>query len=102
MSNQRQYCNAIIEKETALELGLPLHITKKIISSQSEFVRTTMESGTFNNVRLCYLGSFVCKSKEIQMINHMRGLNEIQRKQFRKDVLTGRIKFNWWENKDKK
>lgn len=98
----RQYCNAIIEREVADELGLPLNTVRKIADSQSLFVKIIMESGKFENVRLPYLGRFSAKLKEIQVINHLKGMTEEQAREFRKAVKTGKIKFNWWENKKKK
>lgn len=97
----RLFCNQMVEAEVHQELGLPLYIVKRIVQTQSEFVKNEIESGHFNSIRLPFLGKFSCKEKEVQMMNHMKGLDETQRKQFRKDVLSGRIKFNWWENKKK-
>lgn len=93
----RILCNELCILETAQELGLPVNTVRKIVDSQFALVKETMESGTFESIRLPYLGRFSAKLKQVQMINHMKGLNEDQRKQFRKDVLTGKIKFNWWE-----
>ena len=94
---QRAYCNIPIEKEVAEELGLPLSTVKRIVNSQSAFVKDTIESGTFSSVRMAYLGTFKAKLKEVQMINHLKGMTPEQQAEFRKDVKSGRIKFNWWE-----
>lgn len=96
----RTLCNEVCLKEVSEELGLPLNTVRKIVGSQSEYTRSVIESGTFDKIRWAYLGAFVSKPKEVQMINHMRGLSDEQRKEFRKAVLTGRIKFNWWEKKN--
>jgi nucleoid DNA-binding protein len=96
----RVTCNEIILKSVSEELGLSLNTVRKMVATQFEFVKTTIESGKFESVRLPYLGSFTVKFKEVQMMNHVRGLSPDQRKQFRKDVMTGRVRFNWWENKD--
>lgn len=100
MSNQRVYCNEIILADLAVELGMSLNTVRKMVSTQFEFVKNTIEAGKFESVRLSYLGSFKCKNKEVQMMNHMRGLSPEQRKEFRRGVLSGQIRFNWWENKD--
>lgn len=96
MSN-RVFCNAIIEKEVSEELGLPLHIVKKIVATQSEFTKNVIESGTFDSVRWGLLGVFKSKPKEVQIINHLKGMNEDQAREFRKAVRTGKIRFNLWE-----
>lgn len=97
---QRTYCNEICIKEVAEELGLPINTVRRIVESQFGLVKEIMESGTFDSIRLPYLGVFKSKPKEVQIINHLRGLTEEQGREFRKAVMTGKIKFNWWEKKD--
>ena len=45
MAQQRTYCNAVIEKEVSEELGLSLTAVKRIVASQSAFVKDTIEKG---------------------------------------------------------
>lgn len=94
---KRTLCNEVCLREVSEELGLPLNTVRKMISSQFEYVKTVMESGTFDSVRLGYLGVFKSKPKEVQMINHLKGLSEEQAREFKKAVRTGKIKFNLWE-----
>lgn len=97
---QRTLCNEICIKEVAEELGLSTNTVRKIVDSQFGFVKEVMESGTFDSIRLPYLGVFKSKPKEVQIINHLKGMTEDQAREFRRAVLTGKIRFNWWEKKD--
>jgi len=101
-NNQRSFCNEACVQEVAKELGLPLKTVRAIIDSQFEYVKVTMESDSFDSVRLPYLGVFKSKPKEVQMINHLRGMDPIQASEFKKMVRTGKIKLNHWEDKLKK
>ena len=92
-------CNKVVAKEIATELGLSLSIVETIVSCQSEYVAQVMSSGTFDSIRLPYLGCFKSKPKEIQMINHLKGMTKEQAEQFKKDVRTRRIILNHWEKK---
>lgn len=86
-------CNPVVLREVCLELGLPIKDVKEIVDCQSEFTKMTIESNTFDNVRWPYLGIFKAKTKEIQMINYLKGLNPIQAEEFKKAVRTGKIKL---------
>ena len=96
---ERTFCNIVVMKEVADELGLPLEAVKNIISSQSEYTKVVMESDTFDSIRWPYLGVFKSKPKEVQMINHLKGMNPEQATEFKKLVRTGKIKLNHWEDK---
>jgi hypothetical protein len=85
--------NVIILKEVADELGLPLKDVKEIVATQSDFTKLIIESGSWDNVRWPYLGVFKCKTKELMMINYLKGLDPIQAEQFKKAVRTGKIKL---------
>lgn len=89
----RIFCNPVTLKEVSTELGLPLKDVKEIIDCQSEFTKQIIESGTFDNIRWPYLGIFKSKTKEIQMINYLKGMNPIQAEAFKKAVRTGKIKL---------
>lgn len=91
-------CNNIVLKEVSAELGLPLKDVKEIIDCQSEFTKFIIESNTFDNVRWPYLGIFKSKTKEIQLINYIQGMDPIAAEAFKKAVRTGKIKLQ--PNKD--
>lgn len=95
----RILCNEICIAEVAKELGLSISSVRKIVGSQSEFTKEGMESGRFEEFRWGYLGTFKPKWKEVQIINHLKGMTPEQASQFRKDVKTGKIRFNLWEKK---
>ena len=95
---ERVMCNSVILKEVANELGLPLETVKKMVSAQSEYTKVVMSSSTFDSVRWPYLGVFKSKPKEIQMLNHLRGMTPQQASEFKKAVRTGKIKLSDWEN----
>lgn len=99
---ERTFCNIIILKEVAAELGLPLSTVRAIIDSQSEYTKVVMESGSYDSIRWPYLGVFKSKPKEVQMINHLKGMTPEQASEFKKKVRTGKIKLNHWEDKLKK
>ena len=86
-------------QEIATELGLPLEAVKRIVASQSEYTKVVMESDSFDSIRWPYLGVFKSKPKEVQMINHLKGMDPIQAADFKKAVRTGKIKLNHWEDK---
>lgn len=94
---QRILCNEVCLKEVSEELGLSLNTVRKMVDSQFEFVKITMETGMFDSIRLPFLGVFKSKPKEVQIINHLKGLSEEQGREFRKAVRTGKIRFNLWE-----
>jgi len=89
----RTMCNQSILKEVALELGLTLKEVKEIVDTQSEYTKYVIESGSFDNVRWPYLGIFRSKTKEIQMLNYIKGMSPEQAEDFKRAVRTGRIKL---------
>jgi hypothetical protein len=90
---ERLFCNNLITKEVALELGLTLEIVRQIINVQSEYTKEVIESSTFDSIRWPYLGVFKSKPKEIMMINYIKGMTPDQAKEFKHAVRTGRIKL---------
>lgn len=101
-SQGKVYCNERCIVEVAQELGLPVKVVREIVSTQSEYTRMIMESNTFDSIRLPYMGIFKSKPKELQMINHLRGMTPEQAREFKHAVRTGKIKLNTWEKKDDK
>jgi hypothetical protein len=51
-----------------------------------------MESNTFDGVRWPYLGVFKSKPKEVQFINHLKGLTPDQAEKFKQEVREGKFK----------
>jgi len=73
--------------ETAAKLDLPLKLVKDVVlNGQSKFTAFTMASNTFDGIRWPYFGVFKAKHKIVQVLNHMKGLDPMQ-KQFFKDML---------------
>lgn len=106
MKRKREICNSVIMKEVSQELGLPLTIIKDIVSTQSKLTIDVIQSNSFDSVRWPYMGIFKAKVKAVQVINHLKGLNEQQKEEFRRDIMTGKIKLNpaevrRWENDSK-
>ena len=99
---ERIFCNDILIREVAQELGLELQIVRAIIATQSDYTKVVMESNTFDYVRWPYLGAFKSKPKEIQMLQYLEGMTPDQADRFKKDVRTGRIKLNAWEDELKR
>lgn len=99
---EKTFCNLVIIKEVAAELGLDFKIVKNMVDSQSEYTKVVMESDSFDSIRWPYLGVFKSKPKEVQMINHLKGMTPEQAAEFKKLVRTGKIKLNHWEDKLKK
>ena len=97
--SQRTFCNEVCIQEVAKELGLSFKTVRTIVDSQFEYVKVVMESDSFDSIRLPYLGVFKSKPKEVQMINHLKGMDPIQASEFKKMVRTGKIKLNHWEDK---
>lgn len=85
--------NNVVLREVAQELGLPLKDVQEIVNSQSEFTKLIIESGSWDSIRWPYLGIFKCKTKELQMINYLKGLTPAQQIEFKKAVRTGKIKL---------
>ena len=90
---ERVYCNTLILKEVAAELGLPIEVVKEIVSVQTEYTKQTIEQGTYDSIRWPYLGIFKSKPKEVMMLNHLAGMTPEQQKEFKRDVRTGKIKL---------
>lgn len=98
-TKEKVYCNVVVLREVAEELGLPLGIVKAVIDCQSEYTAKIMASDTYDSIRWPYLGVFKSKPKEVQMINHLRGMTPEQQKEFKVAVRTRKIKLNHWEDK---
>jgi hypothetical protein len=96
---EKVLCNAVCTKDVATELGLPIQDVRNIIWAQSEFTKEVMESGSFDSVRWPFLGIFKSKPKEVQMINHLRGMTLEQQEEFKWKVKTRQIILNHWEKK---
>lgn len=90
---ERIICNAAALREVAAELGMPFKDVKDIIDCQSDYTKLIIEQGAFDNIRWPYLGVFKSKTKEIQMINYLKGMNKVQAEEFKKAVRTGKIKL---------
>jgi len=99
---ERIFCNDFIIKEVAHELGLTVEVVRNIITTQSEYTRIIIESNSFDCIRWPYLGVFKSKPKEIQMLQYLEGMTPDQAERFKKDVRTGRIKLNSWQDKKQK
>jgi len=97
--SERIYCNDVCIWEVAKELGLPVATVKKMVAAQSEYTKVVMESDSFDSIRWPYLGVFKSKPKEVQMINHLKGMDPIQASEFKRMVRTGKIRLNLWEKK---
>ena len=92
MSRKKDLCNEEIYEQVAEELGIPTSQVKSIIEEgQSKFTATVMKSNTFDSVRWPYAGIFKVKPKAVQIVNHIKGLNPIQREQFIKNLKDGKI-----------
>lgn len=85
-------CNQEVFAEVAKELGLPISTVKEVFNAHSLFTRKTIESNSFDGVRWPYLGVFKSKPKEVQFINHMKGLTPEQQEQFKQEVRAGKFK----------
>lgn len=94
---ERKLCNDNCIKETAKELGLTTKQVKEIVDVQSQYIKYIIENGFFDSVRLVSLGLFASKPKEIQMLEHLKGMTPEQAREFKKLVRTGKIKLNTWE-----
>lgn len=86
-------CNQEVFVEVAKELGLSVATVKEIFNSHSLYTRKTMESNTFDGVRWPYLGVFKSKPKEVQFINHLKGLTPEQQEEFKTQVREGKFKI---------
>lgn len=90
---ERVFCNQVCIKEVSTYLGLPVKDVKEILDCQSEYTKVVIESGSFDNIRWPYLGVFKSKTKEIQLINYIKGMDYLQAEEFKKAVRTGKIKL---------
>lgn len=79
----RATCNHEILTEVAKELGLSFFDVREIVNSQSLFTKQIIESNSFDGVRWPYFGVFKAKPKEVQIINHLKGLTDEQKKEFK-------------------
>jgi nucleoid DNA-binding protein len=62
-----------IIQEIAKELGISPSLAQKIIKTQFEFVKITMEKGEFETVRLPYFGKWTVKPYRLQKVNENYG-----------------------------
>lgn len=99
---ERVICNEVIMKEVSHELGLDMKTVRAIMACQSEYTASIMSSGSFDHIRLPYLGVFKSKPKEIQMINHLQGMTPEQQASFKHAVRTKKINLFEWDKKKNK
>jgi len=99
MSTERVICNEIVIKEVSQELGLEVKTVRAMMACQSEYTAKVMSSGSFDHIRLPYLGVFKSKPKEIQMINHLQGMTPEQQAKFKHAVRTKKISLFDWDKK---
>ncbi len=84
--------NDELYKEIALELGISEKVVYDVIyNGQSKFTAFTITNNTFDGVRWPYMGSFKAKHKSIQILNHMKGLNPIQKEFFLQSLKADRF-----------
>jgi nucleoid DNA-binding protein len=69
-----------IIQEVAKELGISQSIAQKIVRSQFQYVRKTMEKGEFETVKLPYFGKFHVKPYRLQKVNENYGTFYYRRK----------------------
>lgn len=98
---ERVLCNPVVVQDVANQLGLTVKQVKEIIGCQSEFTKEVMSGINFDSVRWPYLGIFKSKPKEVQMINHLRGMTPEQQEDFKRKVRTKQIILNHWEKPKK-
>jgi len=87
MSNRATKIKTVNDKIlllTAAKTGLPLKLVKDVIlNGQSKFTAHTMASNTFDGIRWPYFGVFKAKHKIVQVLQHMKGLDPLQKQFFR-------------------
>lgn len=86
-------CNQEVYSEVAKELGLPILVVKEVFAAHSAYTKQVMESNTFDGIRWPYLGVFRSKPKEVQVINHMKGLTPEQQKEFKQKIREGKYRL---------
>lgn len=86
-------CNQEVMSEVAKELGLSIQIVKDIFNTHSQYTRNVIESSSFDGVRWPYLGVFRSKPKEVQVLNHLKGLTPEQAREFKQDLRAGKYKI---------
>lgn len=85
--------NEVLYKEVALELGVSEKVVQDVINNgESKCTASIVTSNTFDGVKWPYMGSFKAKHKAVQILNYLKGLNEIQRGFFLDALKTGRFK----------
>lgn len=87
--------------EVAKELGLSVQLVKEIFSAHSMYTKQVMESNSFDGVRWPYLGVFRSKPKEVQVINHLKGLTPEQQREFKRQVRAGKFKIKTDESTER-
>jgi hypothetical protein len=92
-SRAKTTCNQEVFAEVAKELGLPIQTVKDIFSCHSAYTKQVMESNSFDGVAWPYFGCFRSKPKEVQVLNHLRGLTPEQQKEFKQQVRQGKYKL---------
>lgn len=57
-----------IARELAVKYNLSEDVITKVIRSQFEFVKDTMEEGGFESIHLHYFGKFACKPGRLKKL----------------------------------
>lgn len=92
-SKAKTTCNQEVFAEVAKELGLPIQTVKDIFNCHSTYTKNVMASNSYDGVTWPYFGCFRSKPKEVQVLNHLRGLTPEQQKEFKQQVRQGKYRL---------
>lgn len=92
IKHNKVICNQEVFSDVAKELGLPINIVRTVFQMHSSFTKETMENNTFDGVRWPFLGVFKSKPKEVQVLNHLKGLTPEQQVIFKQELKEGKYK----------
>lgn len=76
---QHQAINELVLEETALELALPKHLVKEVVSAQSEFTTEKIREGGFDGVMWPLFGKIRVKVSRVHYFHEHVGTKDIKK-----------------------
>lgn len=93
-THQPLIANDLVIEETSLELAIPKHLVKEVVSAQAEFTIDRIREGGFEGVSLPGLGKIKVKVSKLEFITNLIGSENIRKNtQVNREVPNDRSAF---------
>lgn len=84
MDTKDRHVERELLREVASELGLPLALVRDVVmNGQFGFVAHVIKSGSYQSVRIPYIGTFTLKKRYLFDQEHMKGMEPVFREYYK-------------------